>query len=137
VSLNKKSFVAFILCLFFGADGFAYCSYQDCGQNVLVHKNYLSLKISSTLSETYNAIEEVDKSYNEHTKAVIEQNGIIEKFERLSKKNNITLKEIAMEQKKLSELISQQNKLQAKKSEALLFQSDQLSLISKLQMEKK
>lgn len=137
MSLNKKPFVAFFLCLFFGTNGFAACPYQDCAQNVLAHEAYLSTKISATLSKTYGAIEEVDRSYNEHTKALIEQNGIIEKLERLSKKNNMTLKEIAMEQKKLSELISQQNKLQAKKSEALLFQSDQLSLISKLQTEKK
>lgn len=133
----KKIGSILLLISLFAEEGFAYCSYQDCGEAVNSSKMQLSNKISTTLEETNSKISDIGDSYGQHLKELQKQNEQITKLQTLSEKNNMALRELSAQQEKLSSLLSTGNKLSAKKTEILQKQNETLGSINKLKAEDK
>lgn len=133
----RKIVPILLLISFLAKEGFAYCSYEDCGEAVNSSKMQLSNKISTTLEETNSKIGDIGDSYSDHLKELQKQNEQITKLKTLSEKNNMTLRELSAQQEKLSSLLSTGNQLSAKKTEILQKQNEVLSSINKLKVEDK
>lgn len=131
----KKILLATFFVAVIAKDSFGVCGYADCYSAVNMQQTLLEEKISAALDQTYNNIDSVDNAYVNHISALEEQNKLIVKLETITIKNNLLLKEITKELSKNSALISTENKLTAKKGEALQSQNEHLAVINKIKSE--
>lgn len=97
----------------------AVCAYQDCGQYVLTHRMIFQQKLATTIVTTNELSDNVHKKYSEQLQALEEQNKVLKNLETLSAKNNMLLREIALESEKAAALTTTSGKISAKTNESL------------------
>lgn len=114
---------------------FAVCAYQDCGQYVLTHRMIFQQKLATTITTTNELADNVYKKYNEQLQALEEQNHVLKNLETLSIKNNMLLREIALESEKAAELTTNSSKISAKTNESLQRTSETTSASLKFKTE--
>lgn len=97
----------------------AVCAYQDCGQYVLTHRMIFQQKLATTITTTNELADNVYKKYSEQLQALEEQNKVLKNLETLSAKNNMLLREIALESEKAAALTTTSGKISAKTNESM------------------
>lgn len=98
---------------------FAVCAYQDCGQVVAREQLIFQKKLQVKLDSADVHAGDVAEKYMEQMQALEEQNKVLKKLETLSAKNNMLLREIALENEKAAQLASVSGKITAKTNESL------------------
>lgn len=97
----------------------AVCAYQDCGQVVAREQLIFQNKLKKELDLADSNAGLVAQRYAEQMQALEEQNKVLKNFETLSAKNNMILREIALEQEKAAALTATSGKISAKANESL------------------
>lgn len=98
---------------------FAVCAYQDCGQVVAREQLIFQNKLKAKLDSVDVHAGDVAQKYMEQEQALEEQNKVLKKLEALSAKNNMLLREIALESEKSAALTATSGKISAKTNESL------------------
>jgi len=97
----------------------AVCAYQDCGQVVAREQLIFQNKLKKELDLADSNAGLVAQRYAEQMQAIEEQNRVLKNYETLSAKNNMILREIALEQEKAAALTATSGKISAKANESL------------------
>lgn len=98
---------------------FAVCAYQDCGQVVAREQLIFQKKLQVKLDSADVHAGDVAQKYMEQEQALEEQNKVLKNLETLSAKNNMLLREIALESEKAAALTATSGKISAKTNESL------------------
>lgn len=98
---------------------FAVCAYQDCGQVVAREQLIFQNKLQAKLDSADVHAGDVAQKYMEQLQALEEQNKVLKNLEILSAKNNMLLREIALESEKAAALTNTSGKISAKTNESL------------------
>lgn len=98
---------------------FAVCAYQDCGQVVAREQLIFQKKLQVKLDSADVHAGDVAEKYMEQLQALEEQNKVLKNLETLSAKNNMLLREIALESEKAAALTATSGKISAKTNESL------------------
>lgn len=100
-------------------EAFAVCAYQDCGQVVAREQLIFQKKLQVKLDSADVHAGDVAQKYMEQLQALEEQNKVLKNLETLSAKNNMLLREIALESEKAAALTATSGKISAKTNESL------------------
>lgn len=114
---------------------FAYCVYADCSLTVSTSQSALEIKIAKSLNDTSSLVDDVAKKYNAHIDAVKEQNKVLQNLQTLTIKNNLLLRQIALESEKSSDLHTSAGNISAKKNESIQNMNESEAAVAKVQSE--
>ncbi|MCL4431506.1 MAG: hypothetical protein M1300_04200 [Epsilonproteobacteria bacterium] len=115
----KKVLLTLIGIVTMSTEAFAVCAYQDCGQVVAREQLIFQKKLQVKLDSADVRAGDVAQKYMEQEQALEEQNKVLKNLETLSAKNNILLREIALESEKAAALTTTSGKISAKTNESL------------------
>lgn len=101
----KKVLLTLIGIVTMSTQAFAVCAYQDCGQVVAREQLIFQKKLQVKLDSADVHAGDVAQKYMEQLQALEEQNKVLKNLETLSAKNNMLLREIALESEKSAALI--------------------------------